>query len=948
MSAISGLPVVPGPSAPVPLLEREDEMATLRGAATAAATGLARLVVVEGPAGIGKSRLLAELRACAPELGLRPLAGRGSELEREFPFGVVRQLFEPPLMGDEARERWLTGPAAPAASVFSPPRDDAESDDPSFAALHGLFWLTATAAAEQPLMLVADDLHWVDRPSLRYLAYLARRLEGLPVLLVVGLRAGEPGADPALVGEIAQDPSALVVRPGPLSDGAAGELVAARLGERPDPAFQAACHEATGGNPLLLGQLLRSLGDDSVRPDAASAGLVHEIGPQAIARTILMRLARLPQDAVPVARAVAVLGDSADLPAVAELAGLDEARAAAATDALARAEILGSERPLGFVHPLVREAVYRDMSVARREVQHAAAAAMLAVSGAPAERVAAHILLVSPRGDGAAVATLRAAAASATARGAPETATALLRRALAEPPPPAVRPQLLVELGMVESHVEAARGTARLREAYEALDDPLGRIRVARPLAWGLIFTGDAQGAADLAHEAAAAAPPEQDDLRRWLTAIELVAMNFSAEVPDGLARLAAERGAPRGGGPGARALQCISAFDWCVRGGARDEVGDMAAAALEGGGLLEEPDGYLLAVGALVALEMGERAETDAQWDAALAAAHRNGSLFAISAIRMWRGDGLARRGDLAGGGALIEEGRAMMDRWGIVSQSYAVGFLAEQRIAAGDVAGARALLPFTTTWGPRSDARMIGLRAEAELALAEGRYDDALAASRTMAEVLEARGLRDVANPAWFAWRSLQARALDRLRRGPEALELLEAELERARAWGAPGPVGRSMRLIGEVAREEGLPRLEEAVAVLEPSTARLELARALAALGGALRRARRPADAREPLRRALEIAAVCGAGGLVAHARAELHAAGARPRSTALRGAGALTPSERRVADLAAAGATNRDIAEALYITPKTVELHLSNAYRKLGVRSRRDLPAVLDAS
>ncbi len=148
-----------------------------------------------------------------------------------------------------------------------------------------------------------------------------------------------------------------------------------------------------------------------------------------------------------------------------------------------------------------------------------------------------------------------------------------------------------------------------------------------------------------------------------------------------------------------------------------------------------------------------------------------------------------------------------------------------------------------------------------------------------------------------------------------------------------------------MGEIERGEGIPRLEEAVRVLEGSTARLEHALALAALGATLRRARRPTDAREPLRRALELAEACGADGLVERARGELHATGVRPRAAARSGAGALTPSERRVAAMAAEGMSNRDIAEALYVTPKTVEIHLSSAYRKLGVRSRRELPGAL---
>ena len=159
--------------------------------------------------------------------------------------------------------------------------------------------------------------------------------------------------------------------------------------------------------------------------------------------------------------------------------------------------------------------------------------------------------------------------------------------------------------------------------------------------------------------------------------------------------------------------------------------------------------------------------------------------------------------------------------------------------------------------------------------------------------------------AGPRAALWRSLKAEALDRLGRREEAIELAQAELEVTRAFGAPSALGRTLRVLGTLERDDGLDRLREAVAVVEGSTARLEHAKALAALGASLRRARQPSEAREPLRRALELAGVCGADGLAAQVRAELHAAGARPRRDALSGVDSLTPSERRVADLAVAG-------------------------------------------
>jgi len=224
--------------------------------------------------------------------------------------------------------------------------------------------------------------------------------------------------------------------------------------------------------------------------------------------------------------------------------------------------------------------------------------------------------------------------------------------------------------------------------------------------------------------------------------------------------------------------------------------------------------------------------------------------------------------------------------------------------------------------------------------LLLAEGRPEEAL----ELADAYERRaGWKR--NPRYVLWRSLKAQALDRLGRSEEAAALAAEEVAIAREWGAPATVGRSLRVLGAIERDSGITHLEEACALLEQTPARLEQAKALAALGAALRRARRPAEAREPLRRALELAEICGALPLMDEVRTEIYATGARPRTTALHGVGSLTASERRVADLAATGQSNRDIAQTLYVTPKTVEVHLSNSYRKLGISSRRQLSGAL---
>jgi ATP/maltotriose-dependent transcriptional regulator MalT len=307
-----------------------------------------------------------------------------------------------------------------------------------------------------------------------------------------------------------------------------------------------------------------------------------------------------------------------------------------------------------------------------------------------------------------------------------------------------------------------------------------------------------------------------------------------------------------------------------------------------------------------------------------------------------MWSGVTRLWRGDLVEAEALLRAGVEDFALWGHLRgrDVFVASFLARTLIERGDPAAARDVLEAVERPHGRRDLTRVWLAATADLLLAEGRAQEAL----DVGDKLD-RDFGFMANAAWATWRPVKARALDLLGRRDEAAALLVEELELARRWGARSAIGRMLRLLGTVERGDGLEHLHEAATVLAGSTARLEEAKALAALGQTLRRVRRPTEAREPLRRALELAERCGAQALAETARSELYATGARPRRSALSGVDSLTTSERRVADLAAAGQTNRDIAQTLYVTPKTVEVHLGNAYRKLGIRSRRELAGAL---
>ena len=320
---LSSLGIRAGPARP--LLERDGELAALQEAIAAARAGEGRLVVIEGSAGIGKSSLLAESRAIASGAGMRVLGARAGEHEAEFAFGVVRQLFEQPLANASADQRaeLLAGAAGLVEPLFPAVQPPPALADSPFAIQHGLYWLAANLAYLQPTCLIVDDLHWADGPSLRWLGYLARRLEGLPLVVVAATRPPEQGHDAALLDELLTDPAAVIIQPAPLTLPSVTQLTRTRLGLEPAEAFCAAVGVAAGGNPLFVGALLDAIAQERLEPNGAHAKAVLGLGPRAISRAVSLRLGRLPPDSVAIARAAAILGDGSELRYAAALAELD-------------------------------------------------------------------------------------------------------------------------------------------------------------------------------------------------------------------------------------------------------------------------------------------------------------------------------------------------------------------------------------------------------------------------------------------------------------------------------------------------------------------------------------------------------------------------------------------------------------------------------------------------
>jgi DNA-binding CsgD family transcriptional regulator len=934
------------------LLEREQELAGLADALDAAEAGRGNVVLLEAPAGLGKTSLLRAAAESAAEGGFACLRARAGELERDFAYGCVRQLLEPVVAraGTEERERLFGGAAALSQPLFGRPEESTGPGDGVFSVPHGLYWLLNNLADEAPVALLVDDLHWSDTESLRFLNHLAPRLDGLAVAVLASTRPGEGDTD--AIARLATAPETNVIGPRPLGIEATATLCERRLGADVAPEFTAACREATGGNPFFLEALLREVDESGFPTDAGGAQRVRGIGPAAVARAVLLRLEGKPEAARALVRAAAVLGDGAGPAEAARLADVAEPEAARAADLLAGLAILKPADKLEFAHPIVREAVYAEIGQRERAGAHARAALILAEAGAHDERVAAQVVEAEPAGEPERVELLRRVAAGALAQGAPAAAVAWLRRALAEPPAPEARGSVLLELGSAELRLGAPEAADHLSEATELLrDDAMQLVRSVRQLALALTISGRADRSLVALEGAIEVVDPVDRELALVLEG-ELASHARQAIVEaraPAVSRLE-RHGDLAGETPGERLVLASLACERARRSETAGEAAGHLEDALAEGRLLAEQDVdvggpfYDVAVGLLAAdsLDVAERG-----LERALADARERASIPAVAYLTSRRGWVYLRRGAVAQAEA---DGRTALDlltTHGIpLGVPSAVGLLVQALVECGEPDAADAELRGADLGEdvPASPTSNFFFEARALLRRAQGRTREAL-------DDLYEFGRRDelwgVANPLASRWRSRAALAHLSVGEAEEGRALAAEDLERARRWGAARGMGVALRACALV---DGAPvnRLREAVDVLAGSPARLEHVRALVDLGAAMRRDNRRAEARGALEEALELAERCGAGALAEAARTELLAAGGRSSDPYGDPLAQLTVSERRVADLAATGRSNPEIAQALFVTRKTVETHLGHVYRKLDIGGRGELPQALAGS
>ncbi|MGC5565011.1 AAA family ATPase [Streptomyces sp. FR-108] len=961
----------------VPLLERRQTLELVAAEAARARAGTGRLVLLRGATGTGRSALLEAAAEQAEKAGMRVLRARCSPDDTALPFAAVRQLLGP-------------------HSEFSE-----EREVPDERARGAWLWrLLRSFTAGPPLLVAVDDVHHADDASRRWLVDAARRVDRLPVLLVVTERSQYDIETPAA--GLAHALSPALVRTltlAPLSADSTTRLVRSDFGTVPQ-AWVEDCVRASAGSPLLLRALLDDLrgtlpatvprASAALYPGAYQAAVSWWLDSAGPATTEVARVlaalddassapdARTPSEAsnggprppqppepdpeietrpepeprpddpaadgFSVGGSAPVSGEFAEL--LGEVTGADPARVAGWLTAMTRLGFLrtGAAGRPRYAHPLLRDAVLSGWPAARRRAAHRRAAEVMLRRGERAETVAGQLLRADAVGEPWVTGVLLDASAVAVHAGRTTDALPYLRRALDEPLPDDHRQRLLTELGSLEyATVRSSAGIPRLAEAVRLPGVPQDRVRAAVALGTALAGRGEARAAVDVLRSLDAQLTGHPD-LARTLQIASALLSDQDHEIRQEVYRWLRESAArsPHLVGSAGQAL--------LVRYEATAGLLPADAAMARVRALLAEPvdplaEPFLLGTAAAVAQWADELEEAERLVGRGLAR-QRPSLLHPMHrALLNVRADIAAARGDyarlLTGPEARPSPGTRLGPGNG---QAHALVALVEtgRTVEARRLAGGFDLRDAKDSWEVN---RFLYARGVLRAAGGDpaGALDDFLECGRR-------QSARDVVSPVVTPWRSAAAECRLALGRPREALELAEEELRLAQVWNTPRPVGRALGVLGTATGgRRGLELADQAVRVLRDASADVpldtELIPALIAQGRQLTAAGERARARDCLREAAERAERLGAVRLRAAAEQALREGGARRTTTALTGSGALTGSERRIAELAAEGRTNTEIAALLHLARRTVETHLTSTYRKLGIRRRGELPSAL---
>jgi DNA-binding CsgD family transcriptional regulator/tetratricopeptide (TPR) repeat protein len=929
---------------------RQTETGVLRGALDRVAGGGPAIVLIEGEAGIGKTRLLEQALADAAARGMQVAAGRADELEQARPFGLMAGAFGCVPGCADPRRAAIAGLLSSQGDGNRPVTVTSDAGL-QFRVVDAFGDLAEALALCGPVVIGADDLQWADPSSLVTLAAMGRRAVGLPVAIIGCLRPVPRAADLDGAVRTLQTVGARHLVLPPLGAGAVGELVADLVAADPGPGLLAEVAGAAG-NPLFVTELLAALRAEGAIHVAGGWAEVAQAGlPPTLPLTILRRLSFLPEDTLQVLQAASVLGSAFSLTDLALVTGRPAIALAAALTEAIRAGVLEDDGvQLRFRHDLIRDSIYQDLPASVRRGLHRETAQRLADAGAPPLRVAEHFARGASEGDGEAVEWLARAARDA-APGSPAAAASLLDRAitLMRPDEPG-RDQLLAErAGQLMLAGRVADAEAMCRQLLDRPHDPAVEGTARMHMGQALLAQGqhrDGLAEMDRAAESPLLTGAEQTSARAW----------------SGFARLS------------------LGDLD-----GAASAAGQTVSAALAVG------DQYLASLAmnllAMVRVHRGQFADALRISDGALRLAGeslaRQGSQYPV---HIARGQILVWLDRLGEGRSALHAGRRICEERGVRWPLPTFGmFLGVERFTAGEWDDAVAELESSLALAEEMGRPYSVTLAHVVIALISFHRDDL---SRATAAVEAAyRNLTDQGSryfTTWAAWPHalLQeasgepARALATLtapweesaRLGISAQSpLVGADLVRlAMAEGDRGRARQVAAAVGDVASRNDLPWLRGAalrcqglaendvdtlVAAAEAyagASRPLELALASEDAATALVRQGDMERARPLLEQAIAIYEQLGAGRDLARANAVLRLAGIRrgvrgPRQRPQLGWPSLTPTERTVAALVADGLTNPQIGERLFISRRTVQAHLAHVFAKLSISSRTQLAA-----
>jgi DNA-binding CsgD family transcriptional regulator len=918
------------------LYERTAELSAIDAAIARLGERRGSCLVLEGRAGRGKSTLIDHAVQRGRESGARTWVVRARHLTSAAPFEVLRRLLGPAVEEAGGVEA-LDGAARFAIPLFTPGADLSQGVD------YGCQWLIAWLAERSPLVLAIDDAHWADGASLRVLLEIQADISVQPVTLLVASRPIENPEVQGLLAAMAAAPDCQVLAPATLSRDAVAQVVADKLGQQGNTAFVNECLKVSRGNAFYLHELLRPYQSDSV-PNRQS---FIRNGTLSLRRTVAWRLGELGTAATVLAQAAAVLGDGCSLHLAAELAGLEEDTAVEQASRLEVASILQHGDPVEFLHPLLRAAVEAGLPDVVRGELHARAARLLWLSREASESVALHLVNSPGSGDSEVVAFLADEGEAALDAGSIALATQLLGRALDEQATTDLRPRILTALGRAEHALGRLAAARQHLEGAMQSEDRLAELTAAAELFDVLVDAGQYDQLGALHERVLELEPGGQSTAEVRLQAQLLVnvfmAVAPGLELPPALAEidthdLSVERDIDR------YLLVMAAIYERTMQHGTTPRLIDnlrRAVGALEG-----VADGTLSVWDVRVALEAStflvddEIAESDAILErVAPSIARLRGSVPVLQAeLEHRRVVSATCKGDFDDALAAIAlaEDRAPqeMSRF-TAGHRFVRGWIAFQR---GDYVTA------TEIWAEQGGEQLyptLGtvLTGEPERALRM------LAAQQFSVEVDGPVFAVEVElEPHLIASHAYEALG-DRENAAREAAR----ELAIRRQYGPRFRLAQALRRQAsfETSRR-AVPLLAEALELAESTPRRPVIVRVLASYGAALRRVDRIAEAREALYRAVDMAEEMGMERLREHAHRELVLAGGRPRRARVTGPESLTAAQQQVAGLAASGRTNRQVAEELFVTIKTVETHLGAVYRKLGITTRDELVAMLGAA